>query len=238
VSKKLFIKDRINQAIEVYEKLGGEFVTPASEIASKIKNIHAFVFDWDGVFNDGRKGAEKTSDFSEIDSMGIHILRYCYWRTHGKLPIVAIITGAENSSAITFAERDHLTAVFSHFKDKSQALDAFKKEYKVDKNQIATVFDDIIDYPLANEAGLRFLVKRESSPLMKNYFREAKLCDYITANEQPQNPIREICELIIGFQGRYDDTLLTRFTEKEQYLEFWNTRQAVKTKFHKNEKGL
>jgi 3-deoxy-D-manno-octulosonate 8-phosphate phosphatase (KDO 8-P phosphatase) len=236
--KKLFINDRKAEAIKVFEELGGQFITPAEEISRKIKNIKAFVFDWDGVFNDGKKGAEKTSDFSEVDSMGIHIIRYCYWRTHGVLPIVAIITGSDNESAIKFAERDHLTTVFSYYKDKSQALNALKKEYRVTKDQIATVFDDIIDYPLAIDSGLRFLIKRDASPLFKKYFTENKLCDYVTANEQPKHPIREICELIVGLQGMYEDTLTSRFTDKVKYKEFWDLRQSVKTKFYKNEKGL
>jgi 3-deoxy-D-manno-octulosonate 8-phosphate phosphatase (KDO 8-P phosphatase) len=213
--KKLFINDRKAEAIKVFEELGGQFITPAEEISRKIKNIKAFVFDWDGVFNDGKKGAEKTSDFSEVDSMGIHIIRYCYWRTHGVLPIVAIITGSDNESAIKFAERDHLTTVFSYYKDKSQALNA-----------------------LAIDSGLRFLIKRDASPLFKKYFTENKLCDYVTANEQPKHPIREICELIVGLQGMYEDTLTSRFTDKVKYKEFWDLRQSVKTKFYKNEKGL
>lgn len=238
MTKKLFVKDRISETIELFKNIGAQFVIPPADIASKIKNIHAFVFDWDGVFNNGKKGAEKTSDFSEVDSMGIHILRYCYWRKHGKLPIVAIITGAHNDSAIKFAERDHMTAVFTHYKDKSQALEILKKEYKIKSSEIATVFDDIIDYPLAIDSGLRFLIKRNANPLMNKYFIDNKLCDYVTGNEQPNTPIREICELIIGLQGSYEETFITRFTEKEKYLKFWNERQDLKPKFYTHEKGL
>ncbi|TAF73234.1 MAG: hypothetical protein EAZ53_13315 [Bacteroidetes bacterium] len=66
-----------------------------------------------------------------------------------------------------------------------------------------------------------------------DYFKENKLCDYITYSQQPDYPVREIAELIIGLGGKYDDMLISRFKEKEQYMQFWNTRQAVETKIDK-----
>lgn len=221
--------NKVNEVADLFEQAGGIFVTPAPEIASKLANIKAFVFDWDGVFNDGIKGQERTSGFSEADAMGMHILRYAYWRLTGSVPITVLVTAQKNESAVRFAEREFLTKVFYNFKDKYLPINIISKEYGLDKENIATTFDDIIDYPLAVSGCLRFLINRKASPLFQSYFIKNNLCDYVTACESPAHPIREISELVIGLLGIYDEVLLTRFTEKEKYMEYWAARNAIKT---------
>jgi 3-deoxy-D-manno-octulosonate 8-phosphate phosphatase (KDO 8-P phosphatase) len=72
--------------------LGGTFLTPPSRIKSSLANIKAFVLDWDGVFNDGRKTSETDSTFSEIDSMGINLLRFDYWLRNNQFLLNFILT--------------------------------------------------------------------------------------------------------------------------------------------------
>jgi len=217
-----------------FENIGGQFILPSKEIASKLKNIKAFVFDWDGVFNDGIKGEGKTSGFSEADAMALHILRYAYWRLTGAVPIIAIITAQKNESAVKFAEREHLHKVYYNYKDKYVPVELLCKEYNISKENIASAFDDIIDYPLAMSTQLRFLIRRKASPLFHKYFTEHKLCDYVTGCESPDHPIREIVELIIGLLGIYDEVLISRFTEKDKYKQYWDLRNAVKTELIAN----
>ncbi|MDX2189379.1 MAG: phosphatase [Bacteroidota bacterium] len=231
---ELFIANKIESVAEIFDNLGGTFIESPKVIAHKLKQIDCFVFDWDGVFNDGRKGAESSSDFAEPDSMATHILRYAYWLTHNKLPIVAIITGQNNESAQLFAEREHLNYVFSGFKNKEEPIKVLMKENKLQKEQISSMFDDIIDYPLAVNTGVRFLVNREENPLFTNYFIDKKLCEYITYSTGSQCKVREVVELIIGLSGNYNHVLESRFKDPEKYMEFWNLRQSTKTKLVKN----
>ena len=219
----------INNIAEQFEHIGGLFVTPAAEIADRLKKIKAFVFDWDGVFNDGIKGQEKSSGFSEADAMAMHILRYAYWRLTGEVPKIAVITAQKNESAVKFAEREHFSRVYYNFKDKYIPVEMLSKDFGLKKENIASAFDDIIDYPLAMTTNVRFLINRKSSPLFKSYFIKNNLCDYLTGCESPSHPIREICELIVGLLGIYDEVLITRFTEKEKYQEFWKARNANPT---------
>lgn len=235
MTKSIFKADIALKAAVVFEQNGGQFVTPAKVIFNKLQQIHCFIFDWDGVFNDGRKSKETSSNFAEQDAMSLHIIRYAYWKKYGKLPIIAIVTGADNETAYSFAKREHLTVVLAGYKDKFESLDILKKEYNVANANIASVFDDIIDYPLAASSEVRFLVKRNASPLFMNYFKTHNLCDYITYSEQPNYPVREIAELIIGLWGNFDEMLLSRFTDKENYKKFWQLRQSVETKIIKCE---
>lgn len=59
---------------ELFKNIGGEFITPYLRIAEKNKNIRAYIFDWDGVFNDGIKGDGINSPFYEADAMGVNML--------------------------------------------------------------------------------------------------------------------------------------------------------------------
>lgn len=221
--------NKVNEIASHFEHMGATFVIPPIQIANRLKNIKAFVFDWDGVFNDGIKGHDRSSGFSEADAMALHILRYAYWRTTGQVPVIALITAQKNESAVKFAEREHLTRVYYNFKDKYLAVEMLSKDYGFTKEDIATTFDDIIDYPLSMTSNVRFLINRKASPLFKSYFIKHNLCDYVTACESPNHPVREICELVIGLLGIYDDVLITRFSEKEKYQEFWKARNEKPT---------
>ena len=57
-----------------------------------------FVLDWDGVFNSGEKTSTTGSSFSEVDSMGLNLLRYAYYLVHGKMPVTLVISGEKNES--------------------------------------------------------------------------------------------------------------------------------------------
>jgi 3-deoxy-D-manno-octulosonate 8-phosphate phosphatase (KDO 8-P phosphatase) len=221
--------NHINIVAEQFEHIGGMFVTPAAVVAERLKKIKAFVFDWDGVFNDGIKGQEKSSGFSEADAMALHILRYAYWKSTGSVPLIAIITAQKNESAVKFAQREHLSRVYYNFKDKYIPVELLSKDFGFSKENIASAFDDIIDYPLAMTTNVRFLINRKSSPLFKSYFIKHNLCDYLTGCEAPQHPIREICELIVGLLGNYDDVLISRFTDKATYQEYWKARNEKET---------
>lgn len=225
----LFKNDRIKATSEYFDNAGGKFITPPVTIAKKLKSIKAFIFDWDGVFNSGIKTKEQSSGFGEADAMGLHILRYAYWRKTGQVPVTAIITGQKNESAITFAQREHINEVFTNFKDKAEPVKQIADTYQIKKNEIASVFDDIIDYPLADNTGLRFLINRDASPLFRKYFTEHNLCDYVTGMQQAHFPVREICEMVVAFIDHYDEMLISRFKNKKQYQQYAEAKNSINT---------
>lgn len=57
-------------------KFIGQFVTSEADIAKRLSKAKAFIFDWDGVFNNGFKQGQAGSGFSEVDSMGTNLLRF------------------------------------------------------------------------------------------------------------------------------------------------------------------
>jgi 3-deoxy-D-manno-octulosonate 8-phosphate phosphatase (KDO 8-P phosphatase) len=212
-----------------FVKLGGTFLTPPKLINSLLTNIKAFVFDWDGVFNDGRKSSNSDSTFSEIDSMGINLLRFDYWLRNNRFPLVFIITGMKNQTAAEFSKREHFDGIFHNTKNKSEALENLCNNYKIVAKEIAFIFDDVLDIEVAQMSGLSFFVGRKSNPLLIDYIMQNKICNYISAFSGEDHAVREICELLIGLSGDYNRTLELRNQFKGEYEEYLNKRNIINT---------
>ena len=221
-------------AIEaMFQKQGGVFLTPVKEFSDKLKDIDCFVFDWDGVFNNGVKADLKGSPFSEPDSMGLNMLRFSYWLLKGKLPIVAIITGANNLTAIDFAKREHLHAVYLNSKNKKDTLGRLAKDYFLSTHQMAFTFDDILDLGASKICELSLCVRRNASPLFNDFISQHKLCNYISGQEGGKHAVREITELLIGLNGNYEETVSKRMKYEGDYAEYLTARNAVQVEIEK-----
>jgi 3-deoxy-D-manno-octulosonate 8-phosphate phosphatase (KDO 8-P phosphatase) len=212
-----------------FVKLGGTFLTPSKRINSSLTGIKAFVFDWDGVFNDGRKTSDADSTFSEIDSMGINLLRFDYWLRYNRFPGIFIITGMKNQAATYFSKREHIDGIFLNIKNKREALESICNNYKITAKEIAFIFDDVLDIEVAKLTGLSFFVGRKSNPLLMDYITQNKICNYISAFSGENHAVREICELIIGLSGDYNRALELRIQFKGEYEEYLNQRSAIIT---------
>jgi 3-deoxy-D-manno-octulosonate 8-phosphate phosphatase (KDO 8-P phosphatase) len=215
---------------EIFVKLGGTFITPSVEIASCLANIRVFIFDWDGVFNNGSKTGDTGSPFSEIDSMGINLLRFSFWLKTGQMLNTFIITGMNNQAALGFARREHFNGIFMNQKNKKLALNAICESQNIRPDQAAFIFDDIIDLAVAKECGLSFYVNRTCNPLLSTYIKENRIASYITAHSGNNNAIREICELLIGLNGNYNTSVEMRSRYSDEYNEYFETRNKIETR--------
>lgn len=224
--------------IQAYSTLGGEFLTPPETLAGKLASIDAYLFDWDGVFNAGTKGEKSSSTFSEADSMGINLLRFGYWLTHGRLPFVAIMTGENNPSAVQLAEREHFTAIYFQTRDKGSALTHLETTFNIQADTVAFCYDDVLDLPVAARCGLGFRINRPGSPLFSRYAGSKNFCDYVTANNGTTNAIREICELILGLTGRFDTVVEKRCAFDDDYRRYLEIRNSLETQRYTYSQGV
>ena len=220
-----------------FEEAGGEFISPLSVFTDSIPEIKAFIFDWDGVFNSGFKQDNAGSPFSEPSSMGLNMLRFSGYLKGGEIPKVFIITGENNLPAIKLAQREHFAAVYLSVRDKIKALEHIEKEFGITRNEVAFSFDDILDLGLAKEAALRFQVNRKSNPIMDMFVKSEKLVDYKTASEGQEHAVREICELIIGINGNYSQTVGDRMSFSSAYQTYLNLRNSNTPLFFEGKTG-
>lgn len=215
--------------VDTFGAAGGTFITPADELSTKLDQIRAIVFDWDGVFNDGRKGQGISSGFSEADSMGTNMLRYGLCRRSGTLPYTAIISGENNETAVAFAKREHLTAVYTGIRKKQDVIAHLCEENGLQPQQIACVFDDVNDLPMAELCGLRFMVRRHASPLLTEFVARRQFCDYVTGASGDTYAVREVCELMLGLMDFYAEAVASRVASDTDYEYYFQARQSVIT---------
>ncbi len=221
----------------IFETFDGEFVTEPNVMGRSAGNISAYIFDWDGVFNKGTKGADGASSFNEVDSMGINMLRYNHYIRKERNPIAGIITGENNPTAVAFAKREHFHAVYYAIKKKKEALLHLCAAHDIKPSQVAYFFDDITDLEVASMCGIRIMTGRKSNPMLINLVKERKLADYITANDGDNNAIREATELLKALSGRYEETIMQRADYSEHYRDYLNSRNIPEPAFYSLSEG-
>ncbi len=217
---------------ELFEQYGGVFMTPAPKIAKKLENIHGFLFDWDGVFNSGKKSSEFPSTYSETDSLGINLLRFSYWLRYKKIPFVGLVTNQITESAFDLAKREHYNAVYVNFKSKKEAFTHMNDTFNLRPTQVAFIMDDVLDLSAADVAGLSFMVGRKSSPLFMNYVHEKDLVDYISYQRGDLNAVRELCELMMGLTDTFEETIQQRVSVSDEFQAFLEQRDEIESKFY------
>jgi 3-deoxy-D-manno-octulosonate 8-phosphate phosphatase (KDO 8-P phosphatase) len=211
--------------------IGGQFISDVNEISQKLSNIKAFVFDWDGVFNNGQKDADGSSNFSEVDSMGTNLLRFSYYLKNKQLPVSAIISGETNKTAFYFAKRECFNYSFYKVADKIQALNLICGEQNIQHSQVAYFFDDVLDFSIAEVCGLRIFLAREANPLLNNFCVENSLADYMTGNNGGNYGIREATELLMGLYGNFNEAVVHRKNYSEEYKNYIIERRKILPEF-------
>lgn len=209
----------------------GEFVSSPTTLKQKLKQIKAFVFDWDGVFNDGRKNFEGHSGFSETDSMGVNMMRFSHFLMNKQLPITAIITGENNQLAFSFAKRESLHYVYYKCGDKEKALMHLCEQHKISPADVLFVFDDVLDFSVAKLAGVRFMIGRTANPLLSEFASERRLVDYITLHSGNENGVREVSEIIMSMANNFEVAIELRMKYADAYKDYLAQRNKTEIQF-------
>lgn len=222
---------------ELFERTGGEFCSSPVVLSKKLENIKALIFDWDGVWHDGKKNGQGTSSFSEVDSMGLNMLRFGYYLLNKSIPTTLIITGEQNVTAFDFAEREHLDGVFYKAKDKLKTFQFIKQKYGLNEEEVLFVFDDILDLAMAKVCGVGYLINRTGSPLMHKMVEEHGWCDYKSAATGSTHAVREVCELTLGLLGSFESVVENRMNFTQSYAAYWELRNQLDTEFYTSATG-
>ncbi|HXS35614.1 MAG TPA: hypothetical protein VN721_02850 [Flavipsychrobacter sp.] len=210
---------------QIKDNFKGIFLATLPELQEKLAKIKAYVFDWDGVFNNGFKDENGSSPFSEVDAMGTNLLRFNHYLRTGNPPISIILSGEKNKASFTLADREHFHAVYFNVKNKKEALLHLCTTRNLSPNEVAFFFDDVLDLSFAEQCGLRVMVGRKANPLLIEFAKRNNLVDYITSVDGGNHAVRESIELLLGLSERYDDTICQRmfFTDGyQQYLKMRN----------------
>jgi 3-deoxy-D-manno-octulosonate 8-phosphate phosphatase (KDO 8-P phosphatase) len=215
----------------IFSAIGGKFITAVPAMREKLLRVKAFVLDWDGVFNSGEKTSTTGSSFSEVDSMGLNLLRYSYFLIHGQMPVTLVISGERNETAFQYCEREGLTYSFFKIAHKVHALDHLCREERIAPSEVAYFFDDVLDIPIAEKCGIRIQVNQRANPLFIAYCIENSLTDYLTSAPGGQFAVREGAEMLMSLYGNYKDVIEGRTGNLASYQDYIGRRRATQTKF-------
>ena len=205
---------------DIFQYFKGTFVIPPEALLQRLSAIKAFVFDWDGVFNNGNKDEQGSSPFSEVDSMGVNMLRFAHYLVHDRPPVTAVITGEKNRIALNFAKREHFDMLYAGIRHKDGALQHFCDTHSLKPAEVAFFFDDVIDLSITPLCGLRIMVGQQAGPLFSELVVRNGHVDYITAAKGGDAGLREGVELLVGMSGKYEELVHHRAAFSPLYQQY------------------
>jgi 3-deoxy-D-manno-octulosonate 8-phosphate phosphatase (KDO 8-P phosphatase) len=167
------------------------------ELIARFRKVKLLLLDVDGVLTDGRiiyDSAGRDSKFFNVhDGLGVYVLH--------KFGIDTIIITAKSSKTISPRAKDmHVAEVFADVFPKTIVLDKIIKKYGVTADEICFVADDLVDLSLMRKIGLPVAVANASSEIKK-------AAVYLTSCAGGQGAVREVAELILKSQGKWEDVL-------------------------------
>jgi 3-deoxy-D-manno-octulosonate 8-phosphate phosphatase (KDO 8-P phosphatase) len=222
----------LNRVEQIFTELGGLFCIPFEEFQQRLGRIRAFIFDWDGVFNDGTKNENGSSSFGEIDAMGTNLLRLSHYLLHKRFPFVAVMSGAKNNISFQYGSREHVHEVYFNVKNKQLAFEHFLKLHELEAESVAFFFDDVLDLSLSELCGIRIMINRKGNPLLNNYIIKNNLADYVTAQPGGSFGLREACEMLMGIAGNYDTAVNLRSHFSPTYDSYFKARKNIPTAYY------
>ena len=163
-------------------------------LKNKIKKIKLLIMDVDGVMTNGQiivdDLGKETKIFDVQDGYGIVLFRDAGYKT-------AIIS-ARKTNAVTVRVNDlKINKVFQDAYPKTEAFNQVLKELGVSSQEVCFMGDDLPDLCILNRVGLAVAVANAVSDVKK-------AADYVTKRHGGQGAVREVIELILKTQGKWD----------------------------------
>lgn len=171
--------------------------TQSEDVTARAQRVKLLLMDCDGVLTDGRlwltpEGDEQKA-FHARDGQGISLLHHAGMRT-------GIITGRQSSAVDRRAQDLKMSYVRQYAKDKVKALEEILAEAGVTTNECAYIGDDVGDLPVMHRVALAVAVSDAVA-------ETKQAAHYITALKGGQGAVREVCDLILKAQGRWDEVM-------------------------------
>jgi len=166
-------------------------------LKKKLKQIKMILFDVDGVLSNGAityldDGTEIKS-FHVQDGMGITLARMAGLKT-------GIITGRESQTVKKRADELKIDVLSQGSFNKLEPYLNISKQFSVTDEEICYIGDDILDIPVLDRVGF--------SVAVANAREEVKaICDYVTVLRGGNGAVREVIDLILKRQGKFEKLL-------------------------------
>ena len=177
------------------------------DVLARARKIKLFLMDVDGTLTDGGvclisttaadgSGAADVTEmkvFNAQDGQGLSL-------AHTMGILTGFITGRHSPAVAKRAEELKVTFVYLGQAKKAHAFEESIKKAGVTEEEVAYMGDDLPDIPLARRAGLAVSVA-DGAPELK------AVCHYTTKRHAGRGAAREVIELILKAQGRWEEAV-------------------------------
>ena len=166
-----------------------------AEVKSRAARIKLFLMDCDGVLTDGHiwvlENGEDQKAFHTRDGLGLEIFHRAGLKS-------GVISGRVSGALTRRGEKLGMSYVRQGCEEKEQAFAEIVADAGLTNAEVAFAGDDLNDIPLMRQAGLAFAVADATA--------EARAAaHYVTQARGGHGAVREMVELILKAQGRWDD---------------------------------
>jgi 3-deoxy-D-manno-octulosonate 8-phosphate phosphatase (KDO 8-P phosphatase) len=177
---------------------------PTAAILRRARCIKLLLLDVDGVMTDGSislasepgSQAREIKSFNSLDGAGIRLAQLAGLRT-------GVITGRVSAAVAARAKELGMDYIAQDVFMKLPAFEKILRQARVKPDEVCFIGDDITDLPVLSRAGLAVSVPNGHEEVRRRVH-------YITRRSGGQGAVREVVDLILRAQGKYDK-LLRRF---------------------------
>jgi 3-deoxy-D-manno-octulosonate 8-phosphate phosphatase (KDO 8-P phosphatase) len=177
------------------------------DVLARARKIKLFLMDVDGTLTDGGiclisttsadgSGAPAVSEmkvFNAQDGQGLSLAHTMGIQT-------GFITGRSSPAVARRAAEMKVSYVYLGQAKKTEAFEECMRKAGVTEEEVAYMGDDLPDIPLARRAGLAICVADGAPEL-------AAVCHFITRRLAGHGTAREVVELILKAQGRWEEAV-------------------------------
>jgi 3-deoxy-D-manno-octulosonate 8-phosphate phosphatase (KDO 8-P phosphatase) len=171
-------------------------------LLERARKIRLFLMDVDGTITDGgvclmslpnEAGVAELKIFSSLDGLGLKLAHIMGIKT-------GFITGRKSPAVLQRAKENLVDYVHLGQATKMAAFDECVEKAGVTEEEVAYLGDDLPDMPLARRAGFAIAVAN-AAPELK------AICHYVTDARGGAGAAREVVELILKAQGRWEEAI-------------------------------
>lgn len=176
--------------------------TPSPSLLERAKKIRLLLMDIDGTLTDGgvclislpnNGGIAELKVFNSQDGLAIKLAHIMGIKT-------GFITGRKSPAVQQRADELSVAYVYLSQATKTAAFEECMQKAGVTADEVAYLGDDLPDMPVSKLAGLAAAVAN-AAPELK------AICHYVTRANGGQGAAREVVELILKAQGRWEEAI-------------------------------
>lgn len=160
----------------------------------KLKSIKILILDVDGVLTDGRviytDSGEEIKRFDVRDGHGLKLLM------RSGIEVI-LLTGRESKVVLHRARDLGIEHVYQKALNKIEVYKTILAQRNLEDKEVGFVGDDLVDLPVLRKVGFSAAVP-DAVPEVK------EIVDYITTKKGGEGAVREICELLLKAQNKWE----------------------------------